>query len=60
MIKQNCNKTVKSVVAPDAFVKESAAAVVKPSYDWTTQRNSEMAYGTMRQTFANPPTWEND
>ena len=58
MIKQNSSK---KAVAPDAFVKESAAAVVKPSYNWTVQRNSEMAFGTMRQTFGPPMNqWEND
>ena len=61
MIKQNSGKTAKAVVAPEAFVKESSAAVAKPSYDWTTQRNSEMAYGTFRQTFGGMnPQWESD
>ena len=60
MIKQNSTKTVKAVVTPAAFVRESKAIAEKQSYDWSAQRNSVMGYGTYRQTFPNPPMWEND
>lgn len=61
MIKQNSTKTVKAVVTPAAFVRESAAIAKKPSYDWKAQRNSVMGYGTARQTFRPPmEQWESD
>ncbi len=60
MIKQNSTKTVKAVVTPAAFVRKSTAIAEKQSYDWKAQRNSVMESGTARQTFANPPMWEND
>ena len=61
MIKQNSTKAVKAVVAPSAFVRESKAIAEKQSYNWTSQRNSVMGYGTARQTFGPPfNQWEND
>ena len=61
MKKQKEIKTAKTVVTPAAFVRESTAIAETPSYDWNTQRNSVMGYGTFRQTFGPPINqWEND
>ncbi len=61
MIKENAiNTTHKSCITPKAFVKKCPTVADVPSYDWNTQKNTVMCYSTARQTFANPPMWEND
>ena len=63
MIKQNQAKdAVKASVTPMNFVKACADGIAEnPVYDWKTQRNSVMGYGTFRQTFSRPmEQWEND
>lgn len=61
MIKENkIDVSCEDVITPKAFVKASKAIADVPSYDWTTQRSSIMAYGTWRETFRNPSTWESD
>ena len=60
MINENSTKTVKAVVTPATFVRNSTAIAEKQSYDWKAQRNSVMGYGTFRQTFFNIPQWESD
>mgnify|MGYP003293420913 CR=1 FL=1 len=58
---KNKIKSTKVVVTPAAFVRESTAIAETPHYDWKTQRNSVMGYGTYRQTFGPPHNmWEND
>ena len=61
MIKQNSTKSVEAVVTPAAFFRESAEIAETPSYDWNTQRNSIMGFGTFRKTFGGSmETWETD
>ena len=61
MKKQKEIKTAKTVVTPAAFVRESTAIAETPSYDWNTQRNSVMGFGTFRKTFSGiNETWESD
>ena len=52
MKKQNEIKTAKPVVTPAAFVRESTAIAETPSYDWNTQRNSVIGFGTFRKKFS--------
>lgn len=61
MIKQNSTESAKAVVTPAAFVQKITAIAETQSYDWHTQRNSVMGYGTARQTFGPPmEQWESD
>ncbi len=62
MIKENAiNTTQKSYITPRAFVKECPAVADVPSYDWNTQKNTVMCFGTARQTFRPPlEQWESD